>query len=120
MYDGSKFGSSWIYLIKGEAAMKRNFAICFLVFSIILLFTSISSARRAIYEGLNGCKCHKAEIDDWKVSRHGTALVTLTTQGRTDHVKKVLRSIKLDEDKDYSKDKKCMPCHTTGYDEPGG
>lgn len=68
------------------------------------------------YVGNKGCSCHKVEMTDWELSAHGRAFDTLK-KGRKEREK--IRA-KLDPEKDYTKDRKCLKCHTTGYRKNGG
>jgi hypothetical protein len=68
------------------------------------------------YVGTAGCGCHKGEILDWSVSVHGKAFESLRPG-----VKKLEKArAKLDPDKDYTSDRKCLKCHTNGYRQKGG
>ncbi|MFO0724219.1 MAG: multiheme c-type cytochrome [Myxococcota bacterium] len=54
------------------------------------------------YLGSVACqKCHPAEYTEWRATGHGRAFATLERQKQ---------SANLD----------CVPCHTTGFDRPGG
>lgn len=92
---------------------------------------SQSGARGEKFVGIEGCKCHKTEIMEWQASKHAKAFDKLTIPKNRKEVKKRKRLVsklnkklkdneKLDAKKDYSADKKCLPCHTVGYDERGG
>jgi len=100
--------------------MKKYVFIILSCLIFILTFSSGARAVRAKYYGTEGCKCHKSAIEDWKKSVHGHALDSLKLEGRSKKIRDILTKFKLDENKDYSSDKKCLPCHTTGFDERGG
>jgi len=69
------------------------------------------------YVGSNICAtCHKSEMQDWKRSAHGKAMDSLSG-GKKSGAK---HKAGLDPDKDYSKDEKCLKCHTTGFKKEGG
>lgn len=86
---------------------------------LIITFCSLvpSQAWAApYYIGTAGCSCHKSEILDWSVSVHGKAFESLKPG-----VKKLEKErAKLDPDKDYTSDRKCVRCHTNGYRQKGG
>lgn len=100
--------------------IKKIALTCFLSFALLVAYSSIANAKRAIYTGNLGCKCHKPNQDDWAKSRHGLAFQTLVLKGRTKYVSDALAKLKLDPGKDYSTDKICLQCHTVGFEEPGG
>lgn len=68
------------------------------------------------YVGNQGCGCHKSQIKSWTRSAHGKAFESLKPGKR----KTAKKRANLDPDKDYTRDKKCLKCHTTGYRENGG
>lgn len=92
----------------------------FLIISTFLtgFFVSmaLSASAAPTYVGVEGCKCHKAEISDWEISKHADVMKLLEAGNRAFKKKKA----KLDPDKDYTKDTKCLKCHTTGFGEDGG
>jgi len=78
---------------------------------------SIASADDFEYDGLKKCKgCHKSEYKSWRKTRHAKALKTLKPGVKVE----AKRKAKLDPDKDYSEDEKCVRCHVTGYGADGG
>lgn len=100
--------------------MKKTIFIVLSCFVFLLAYFPEAIAKRAGYVGTLGCKCHKSNIDDWNKTVHGHALDSLKLEGRNQKIRDILTKHKLDENKDYSTDKKCVSCHTTGYDERGG
>jgi hypothetical protein len=75
------------------------------------------AADKASFEGVRVCsKCHDLQGESWATTTHAKALDLLKPQARAEAKKKA----KLDPAKDYSQDKDCLGCHTTGYGEPGG
>lgn len=69
------------------------------------------------YIGNKACaNCHKDEMQDWKRSAHGKTMEVLRP-GKQSGAK---HKASVDPDKDYSKDEKCLKCHTTGYKKEGG
>jgi len=100
-----------------------------LAFSLFSL--SIPKAESNSYVGTEGCSCHKMEIKEWKESKHAKAFKRLLPPETKKEKKKQKRLFKrlnkklkdnekLEIGKDYSKNKKCLPCHTTGYEKEGG
>lgn len=78
----------------------------------------IVSTQGATYLGVkDGCKsCHFKEWKSWKSTTMAKTFEVLkpgnNAEGKT--------KLKLDPQKDYTKDAKCLPCHTTGYNLPTG
>ncbi|MFH1371711.1 MAG: multiheme c-type cytochrome [Planctomycetota bacterium] len=73
--------------------------------------------KMAAYEGTSNCKkCHIKEFNGWKKTKMARALDSLKP-GMAAEAK-----IKagFDPQKDYTKDTKCLECHTTGFGMPGG
>lgn len=68
------------------------------------------------YVGSGGCACHRAELNDWKRSKHGKAFDLLKPGKRRSAKKKAA----LDPSKDYTRDERCVKCHVVGYKEKGG
>lgn len=85
--------------------------------TVIFGFLASGSALAAPkYVGVEGCKCHKSEIADWERSKHAKAIKLLAAGKRASKKKKA----ELHANEDYSSNKKCLKCHTTGYGEEGG
>ena len=81
-----------------------------------ILITGAASAEPR-YIGSKACAtCHKDEMQDWKRSAHGKTMEVLLAGKRSGPKHKAA----VDPDKDYSKDDKCLKCHTTGYKKEGG
>lgn len=92
-----------------------------MLLACLIVYATVASAQNApTYVGLQGCKCHKTEIEDWSKSPHGKALDSLSPDKRSKSQRKAMHAAGLDFKKDYSKDEKCLPCHVVGYGEPGG
>ncbi len=69
------------------------------------------------YVGSNKCKmCHFKEYKSWSDTPHAKAFNVLKAGEDAEAKKK----FNLEPDKDYTKDAKCLECHTVGYDKPGG
>jgi len=69
------------------------------------------------YVGAKKCKaCHLKQYNSWAATRMANAFDILKPNARAEQKIKA----KLDPAKDYTKDPKCLECHTTGYGKPGG
>ncbi len=69
------------------------------------------------YVGSKACKkCHIKQYKSWKKTKMAKGLEIL----KPGQAKEAKEKYKLDPAKDYSTDKSCLKCHTTGYGEPGG
>lgn len=86
--------------------------------ALILFFTGEPyAAKKPSYEGYKKCGgCHKSQKDSWLQTGHAEAFEALMPGKHVDEKKKA----KLDPQKDYTKDEKCIGCHVTGYNGPGG
>lgn len=87
--------------------------------AVMLLLAGMTGAwaEEPSYIGYEGCKmCHRAQFADWERSAHARAF-ELLKPGKRSSVK---RKGDLDPDKDYTNDNKCLKCHTTGFEAPGG
>ncbi len=113
--------------------MLKNLVIGILFLAVSLFFHLPSTeAGEASYIGTDGCKeCHKIETEEWQSSKHAKAFKRLLPPEGKKQKKKKKRLVRtlnkklkkdeqLDHTKDYSKDKKCLPCHTVGYGKSGG
>ena len=60
--------------------------------------------------------CHISQRDSWLDTTHAKAFDSLKPKVKANEKKKA----KLDPNKDYTNDKDCIGCHTTGYGEKGG
>jgi hypothetical protein len=78
---------------------------------------TISSHGGAKYVGSRKCKmCHKKQYKSWEKTEMAKTFEVLKPGVRAEAKTK----LKFDPKKDYTKDVKCLPCHTTGYGMPGG
>lgn len=69
------------------------------------------------YVGSNKCKtCHRKQYKSWKKGKKFNTLALLLP-GNAIEIKK---KHNLDPQADYSKDKRCLGCHTTGLGHEGG
>ena len=73
--------------------------------------------KRAAYEGLSSCKkCHIKEFISWKKTKMAGTFEVLKPGKGVETKKK----FNLEPQKDYTRDPKCLECHTTGFGMPGG
>lgn len=100
--------------------MRRRFT--WMAFLTGLLLSGPSPSMQAAegqhtYVGSSKCKmCHIKEWNAWAATRMSSSYDLLKPGAGADAKKKV----GLDPAKDYTKDPKCLPCHTTGFGKPGG
>jgi hypothetical protein len=94
----------------------RIFSRCALLAFFVFLSFAVK-AEFATFEGIRVCiKCHDRQGDEWKKTSHAMAFESLKPK-----VKAAAKSkAKLDPDKDYTQDKDCLTCHSTGYGQAGG
>jgi hypothetical protein len=77
----------------------------------------VSSADSAAYVGANKCKaCHIKQYKAWNKTSMATSFENLKPGIKAEEKKKA----GIDPDKDYTADKNCLRCHTTGFGKPGG
>lgn len=75
------------------------------------------AAKKPSYEGYKKCGgCHKSQKDSWLHTEHAEAFEALEPGKDVEEKKKA----KLDPQKDYTKDEKCVGCHVSGYKNLGG
>ncbi len=100
----------------GEKSMRK----VFFVVTLLLCFFSLVQAAETQdngYAGVKTCKkCHRKVWKTWKESKMAKAFAILQPGNRAEIKKKA----GLDPARDYTRDPKCLPCHTTGYGQPGG
>ncbi len=85
--------------------------------SLVLISGTGEAAKKAKYVGYKKCGgCHKSQRDSWKKTKHAKAFESLKPGKAVEAKKKA----GLDPNKDYTKDDKCLTCHTTGYKQRGG
>jgi hypothetical protein len=89
-------------------------------FSLVFVAATLSAGVAAAapsYVGVKACrKCHMPQAKSWAETKMAKAIEALKPGVLADAKKKA----GLDPAADYSKDAKCLKCHTTGYGEPGG
>ena len=72
---------------------------------------------KATYVGAKKCrKCHGDQQKSWKKTNMAKAFDLLKPGERAEAKVKA----GLDPEKDYTRDDTCLPCHVTGWGEPGG
>lgn len=88
---------------------------------IIYFSAGAAYSAEAQYAGAQKCKiCHSSdklgglEYPIWEKSAHATSLDSLKPGAKAEAKQKA----KLDPNKDYSADKGCIGCHSTGFDKP--
>lgn len=83
---------------------------------LLAVFTGYSLAATADYVGIKSCSgCHKSEGKSWATTKHAKAFELLKKGVAVEAKKKAGL-----EDKDYTKDEKCLHCHTVGFGAKGG
>lgn len=88
-----------------------------LVLAFLLALPTASLAQGPTYVGAKKCKaCHLKQFNSWSQTRMANAFDILKPKVAADRKIKA----KLDPNKDYTHDPKCLECHTTGYGKPGG
>lgn len=78
---------------------------------------TVIANKGAVYVGVSTCKkCHLKLWNSWKNTKSANSFEALKPRGRIES------KIKLgfDPQRDYTKDSKCLECHTTGFGLPGG
>jgi hypothetical protein len=74
-------------------------------------------AAEPAYVGVKTCtKCHDVQGESWEGTAHAKAFDSLTPNTKAEAKTKA----KLDPAKDYTKDKDCLGCHSTGFGQSGG
>ena len=93
--------------------------VCILTGVLLFLGSAAGAGERQQFDfaGVKTCKsCHRKVWKTWKETPMAKAFDILKPGERAEMKKKA----GLDPDKDYTKDTTCLPCHTTGYGQPGG
>lgn len=81
------------------------------------LTVKVEPAKAHKYVGPKNCRmCHKDHHKGWLATKMAKALESLKPGVKAEAKKKH----GLDPAKDYTTDAKCLPCHVTGFGEPGG
>ena len=85
--------------------------------AVALAALAQTALAASAYVGVKVCtKCHEAQGESWATTAHAKAFESLKAGVKADEKKKA----KLDPAKDYTKDKDCVGCHSTGFGKPGG
>ncbi len=61
-------------------------------------------------------ECHREHFESWSKTRMANSFEVLRAGAKSE----LKKSAGLDPDADYTHDKNCLPCHTTGYGMTGG
>lgn len=95
--------------------MLKTISVFFL--PLVLITAFVSAANAAEYIGAKKCKaCHMKQFKAWSETTMAKSFENLKPGVKADEKKKA----GLDPAKDYTTDKDCLRCHTTGYGKPGG
>jgi len=87
------------------------------IIALSILSTLCHAEDKVEYLGVDYCKtCHMPHYDSWHETRMSKAFDLLKPGVRKD----AKTAASLDPARDYSKEPRCLGCHTTGYGEPGG
>jgi hypothetical protein len=82
-----------------------------------VLYAGAAFAAEPAFDGRKKCSsCHRSQYESWAKTAHAKALDSLKPNAKAAAKKKA----KLDPAKDYTADKDCVGCHTTGYGLDGG
>ena len=86
-------------------------------FLLLAILASSALAEDKQYLGASSCKgdCHSEIYKTWLESKHAKSFQNLLPGAR----EKGKKEAKLKINEDYSKDKSCLPCHVTGWNEGG-
>lgn len=96
--------------------MKRVILLGFIAAAIVFALT-VFAEEKGSYVSYKKCGgCHISQRDSWLDTSHAKAMDSLKPKVKANEKKKA----KLDPNKDYTSDKDCIGCHTTGYGEKGG
>ncbi len=96
---------------------KVSVVICSLVLTVTFFFLASADVKAAEYVGAKKCKaCHMKQFKSWDATTMSKSFENLKPGVKAAEKTKA----KLDPNKDYTTDKDCLRCHTTGYGKPGG
>ena len=87
------------------------------IFAVLAGAPLAGLAEEAVFVGVKICtKCHDVHGESWETTPHGKAFESLRANAMADAKTRA----KLDPGKDYTTDKDCVGCHSTGFGKPGG
>lgn len=98
--------------------LKMIFVVTFsLMFTLSFPSLTAADGETAKYVGVKKCRmCHIKQYKSWKKTKMAMSFENLKPGVNAEAKKKA----GLDPDKNYTTDKNCLKCHTTGYGKPGG
>ncbi len=100
-----------------KAILKAVIVTILIMPGLVLLAQEKKEGPAYGYIGTKKCKkCHLKQFKSWKETNMAKAFDLLKPGVRPDNKK----AAGLDPQKDYTTDAECLPCHTTGYGQPGG
>ncbi|MHC4456093.1 MAG: multiheme c-type cytochrome [Planctomycetota bacterium] len=78
---------------------------------------TVNTNKGAVYVGVKTCKkCHLKLYKSWQKTKTAKSFEVLKPGVNAE----VKAKLKFDPQKDYTRDAKCLECHTTGFGLPGG
>jgi Cytochrome c554 and c-prime len=97
--------------------MKRLLSIVLFTAPLALAAATLAAPEVHPYVGTQKCKpCHIKEQKSWAETKMAKAMESLKPGVAAERK----TAAGLDPNKDYTHDKSCLACHTTGYGKPGG
>jgi hypothetical protein len=88
-----------------------------LIFTMTFSLAGLSNVEAVDYVGVKKCKaCHLKQFKSWKETSMADSFENLKSGVKAAEKTKA----GVDPSKDYTADKDCLKCHTTGYGESGG
>lgn len=96
--------------------LQRTWFIFVWAISISLTCSGVSFAKPGYVGGSSCGGCHRIAMVSWEMTAHAKAFESLKPGVKKQEKLKG----NLDPNKDYTNDKSCLKCHTTGYQEAGG
>ncbi len=112
-------GAEALRLIGKEVKSLKKGLTVFFSLMVIAAFSAVMtvSANAAEYVGVAKCKiCHMKQFASWQATSMANSFENLKPGVKAEEKKKA----KIDPNKDYTNDPKCLGCHTTGYQKPNG
>jgi len=97
--------------------LKKIFVVIFSLTFVMAFFSIAAAEGDTEYVGAKKCKaCHMKQYKSWEQTKMAKSLENLKPGVLPEEKKKA----GLDPNKDYTSDKDCLKCHTTGYEKPSG